>query len=84
MITIKVRGDRQTLSAATAYELVGKLNRTSFDTKQDQREWMKAAAERAQAITGLEVRADTAAHFINDLISSGLAISLHETGDDDA
>lgn len=71
-LTIRVRGERQTLTAANAYDLVGKLNRSSRDGQSDQREWMKQAADRAHSVTGLDVRSDTAAHFVEDLLNCGL------------
>ena len=72
MITVRIRGERQTVHGDSVYDLVGELNRTSRDSQSDQREWMKLAAERAQSLTGMVVRSDTAAHFIEDLTETGM------------
>lgn len=77
-LTIRVRGERQTLTAENAFDLVGKLNRSSRDSQSDQREWMKQAADRAHSITGLDVRSDTAGHFLADLLSCGLISDIED------
>jgi predicted alpha-1,6-mannanase (GH76 family) len=80
MITIRIRGERQTIHADSVYDLVGRLNRSSLDAQSDQRDWMKLAAERAGSLTGMVVRSDTAAHFIEDLTETGMIEEIN--GDD--
>lgn len=77
-LTVHIRGERQTLTADNAYDLVGKLSRSSLDSQSDQREWMKQAANRAKSVTGLDVRSDTAGHFVEDLLASGLIRDINE------
>lgn len=80
-LTIRIRGDRQTIQATTAYELVGKMNEFSLADQRDQRAWMKEAARRAETITGMTIRSDSAAHFIDDLISADLVAIISTKGD---
>lgn len=77
-LTIRIRGERQVVEAANPYDLVGQLNRTSFDPQSDQREWMKQAAERARSLTGIQVRSDTASHFLEDLLLCGMISDVIE------
>lgn len=70
--TVRIRGERQTITADNDYDLVGQLSRSSRDVQSDQLEWMKQAAERAQALTGMRVRCDTSHHFIEDLTEIGM------------
>lgn len=77
-ITVRIRGERQTLTADNALDLVRKLARSSLEPQYDQREWMKRAAERAHSMTDHLVRSDTASHFIEDLLNSGLITDVNE------
>lgn len=80
-LTVRIRGERQTVVADNPYDLVGKMNRASFAAQPDQRQWMKQAAERAHSITGRTVRYDTAAHFIHDLFEVGMLSDVDRGGE---
>jgi predicted alpha-1,6-mannanase (GH76 family) len=71
-LTVRIRGERQVVSGSSPHDLVGQMNRASFDARSDQREWMKLAAERAHSLTGCTIRSDTSKHFLEDLLSSGM------------
>lgn len=69
---VKYRHSDVTIEAATAAEVVDHMRRGAHDPGATELEYMRAAAERAEAQSGKVIRTDTHENFVADLVGAGL------------
>jgi hypothetical protein len=72
-----------TYEADSARELVSQMRESHFVEYRSDAEYMIAQAKMAQEMTGVAHRSDTADHFVDDMIGSGLVKMEKGESDDE-
>jgi hypothetical protein len=62
----------------SAAQVVAELHKTSRAPAPDDRTWMQQTADRAHLMNGSIIRADTAEHFLDDLVEANLLNTVME------
>lgn len=68
--------DNSEIEASTPVELVTKMHMAAWVQSKDDREFMQSVADRLVVQSSLDVRHDTAKHFVEDLIKHGVLVVL--------
>jgi hypothetical protein len=74
-----------TYEADSARELVSQMRESHFVEYRNDKDYMAAQAKMSQEMTGIAHRSDTAEHFLDDMIASGLVkMEKGESDDEEA